>query len=56
MGRILRSGGLLYFVILMVFAVSLIRVLSAANAGVKELTSQEFLAAVHNHEFVTNPQ
>jgi cell division protease FtsH len=55
LGRILRSGGLLYFVILMVFAVSLIRVLSAANAGVKELTSQQFLAAVHNHEFVTNP-
>src|SRR3712207_221746 len=55
MGKFLRSRGLLYFMILMVFMVILVRVLSAGNPGVKELNSQQFLAAVHNHEFVTNP-
>ena len=40
----------------MAFAVILVRVLSAGNPDVKELNSQPFLAAAHNHEFVTlNP-
>ena len=52
MGKFVRSGGLLYFILLIVFAVILIRVLSAGNSDVKELNSQEFLGAVNNHEFV----
>ncbi len=55
MGRMMRSGGLLYFIILMVFAVILIRVLSAGNPDVKELNSQQFLKAVDENAFVTNP-
>jgi cell division protease FtsH len=55
MGRFLRSGGLLYIIILMVFVVILVHVLAAGNAGVKELNSQQFLAAVQNHEFVVRP-
>jgi cell division protease FtsH len=51
-GKFVRSGGLLYFILLIVFAVILIRVLSAGNSDVKELNSQEFLGAVNNHEFV----
>jgi cell division protease FtsH len=54
LGRILRSGGLLYFIILMVFAVILIRVLSAGNPDVKELNNLEFRQAVENKSFVTN--
>ena len=54
MGRILRSGGLLYFIILMVFAVILIRVLSAGNPDVKELNNLEFRKAVEDKAFVTN--
>ena len=54
MGRILRSGGLLYFIILMVFAVILVRVLSAGNPDVKELNSQQFKQAVEDKAFVTN--
>jgi cell division protease FtsH len=54
-GRFLRSGGLLYFIILMVSVVILVRVLPVGSSNVKELNSQQFLAAVHNHEFVTNP-
>ena len=33
----------------------LVRVLPADNSDVKELNSQPFLAAAHNHEFVANP-
>jgi cell division protease FtsH len=55
LGRILRSGGLLYFVILMVFAVILVRVLSAGNPDVKELNSQEFQKAIDERAFVLNP-
>src|SRR5919112_4081867 len=51
-GKFVRSGGLLYFILLIVFAVILIRVLSVGNSDVKELNSQEFLRAVNNHEFV----
>ena len=54
MGRILRSGGLLYFIILMVFAVILVRVLSAGNPDVKELNSQEFQQKVEDKAFVTD--
>jgi cell division protease FtsH len=54
LGRILRSGGLLYFIILMVFAVILIRVLSAGNPDVKELNNLEFRKAVEDKAFVTN--
>ncbi len=54
MGKILRSGGLLYFIILMVFAVILVRVLSAGNPDVRELNSQQFQEAVENKSFVTD--
>jgi cell division protease FtsH len=50
----LRSGGLLYFIILMVFAVILVRVLSAGNPDVKELNNLEFRKAVEDKAFVTN--
>ena len=56
MGRILRSGGLLYFIILMVFAVILIRVLSAGNPDVRELNSQQFQKAIDENAFVQNPE
>jgi cell division protease FtsH len=54
LGKILRSGGLLYFIILMVFAVILVRVLSAGNPDVKELNNLEFRQAVEDKAFVTN--
>jgi cell division protease FtsH len=54
LGRILRSGGLLYFIILMVFAVILVRVLSAGNPDIKELNSQQFQQAVEDKAFVTD--
>ena len=56
MGRMMRSGGLLYFIILMVFAVILVRVLSAGNPDVKQLNSQQFQKAIDEKAFVTNPQ
>ncbi|CAN5905672.1 ATP-dependent zinc metalloprotease FtsH [soil metagenome] len=56
MGKILRSGGLLYFIILMVFAVILVRVLSAGNPDVKELNSQQFQKAVEESAFVQSPK
>ena len=49
----MRSGGLLYFIILMVFAVILVRVLSAGNPDVKELNNLEFRKAVEDKAFVT---
>ena len=55
MGRFSKSRGLLYFMILMVLVVILVRMFSLGSSNVKELNSQQFLAAVHNHEFVTNP-
>jgi len=54
LGRILRSGGLLYFIILMVFAVILVRVLSAGNPDVEELNNLEFRQAVADNSFVTD--
>jgi cell division protease FtsH len=54
LGRILRSGGLLYFIMLMVFAVILVRVLSAGNPDVKELNNLEFRQAVEDKAFVTD--
>jgi cell division protease FtsH len=54
LGRILRSGGLLYFIILMVFAVILVRVLSAGNPDVEELNNLQFRQAVEDKAFVTN--
>ncbi len=56
LGRILRSGGLLYFIILMMFAVILVRVLSAGNPDVRELNSQQFQQAVENNAFVLDPE
>jgi cell division protease FtsH len=54
LGRILRSGGLLYFIILMVFAVILVRVLSAGNPDVQELNNLQFRQAVEDKAFVTD--
>ena len=54
MGRMLRSGGLLYFIILMVFAVILVRVLSAGNPDVEEFNNLEFRQAVEDKAFVTD--
>jgi cell division protease FtsH len=54
LGRILRSGGLLYFIILMVFAVILVRVLSAGNPDVEELNNLQFRQAVEDKAFVTD--
>ena len=56
MGRILRSGGLLYFIILMVFAVILVRVLSSGSPDVRELNSQQFERAVNQNSFVLEPE
>ena len=50
----MRSGGLLYFIILMVFAVILIRVLSAGNPDVEELNNLQFRQAVEDKAFVTD--
>jgi cell division protease FtsH len=50
----LRSGGLLYFIILMVFAVILVRVLSAGNPEVEEFNNLEFRQAVEDRAFVTD--
>ena len=52
MGRILRSGGLLYFVILIVLAVVLVNMLSRGNPDVRELDSQEWQQAVQDGRLV----
>ena len=54
MGRILRSGGLLYFVILIVLAVVLVNMLSRGNPDVEELNSQQWKQAVQDETFVTD--
>ncbi len=54
MGKFLRSGGLLYFVILMIFAVILVRVLSTGSTDVNTLNSQEFQQAVEEKTLVTD--
>ena len=56
MGRFLKSGGLLYFIVLMVFAVILIQLLNSGNTEVTELDSQEFQTQIENNNFVTDPQ
>src|SRR5215210_7270136 len=54
LGRILRSGGLLYFVILIVLAVVLVNMLSRGNPDVEELNSQQWNQAVQDKAFVTD--
>src|SRR5919106_1703484 len=54
LGRILRSGGLLYFVILIVLAVVLVNMLSRGNPDVEELNSQQWKQAVQDEAFVTD--
>src|SRR5215211_4298308 len=54
LGRILRSGGLLYFVILIVLAVVLVNMLSRGNPDVDELNSQQWHQAVQDKSFVTD--
>src|SRR5215212_8152148 len=54
LGRILRSGGLLYFVILIVLAVVLVNMLSRGNPDVDELNSQQWNQAVQDKSFVTD--
>src|SRR5215203_890101 len=54
LGRILRSGGLLYFVILIVLAVVLVNMLSRGNPDVEELNSQQWRQAVQDKAFVTD--
>ena len=54
LGRILRSGGLLYFVILIVLAVVLVNMLSRGNPDVAELNSQQWNQAVQNKTFDTS--
>ncbi|CAN5149081.1 ATP-dependent zinc metalloprotease FtsH [soil metagenome] len=55
MGRLLRNGGVLYFIILMVFAVILIKVLSQGSTDVKTLNNIEFQKAVDENSFVLKP-
>ena len=55
MGRLLRNGGLLYFVILMVFAVILVRYLSAGSTETTTLNNVEFQNAVDEQSFVLDP-
>jgi cell division protease FtsH len=54
LGRILRSGGLLYFVILIVLAVVLVNMLSRGNPDVRELDSQQWQQAVQDGRLVTD--
>src|SRR5215213_5464827 len=54
LGRILRSGGLLYFVILIVLAVVLVNMLSRGSSDVVDLNSQQWNQAVKNDTFVTD--
>src|SRR5215203_3012646 len=50
----LRSGGLLYFVILIVLAVVLVNMLSRGKSDVEELNAQQWKQAVQNKTFVTD--
>src|SRR5215212_4910744 len=52
LGRILRSGGLLYFVILIVLAVVLVNMLSRGNPDVDELNSGQWNQAIQDKMFV----
>ena len=53
MGRFLRSGGL-YFIILVIFAIVLVRLISSGNPDAKELNSEDFERAVADKSFVLN--
>ena len=55
MGRFLRSGGL-YFVILVIFAIVLVRLISTGSPDAKEMTSEEFEKAVADRSFVLNDE
>ena len=50
----MRSGGLLYFIILIVLAVVLVNMLSRGNPDVKELDSTQWQQAVEDKAFVTD--
>ena len=52
----MRSGGLLYFVILIVLAVVLVNMLSRGNTDVEDLNSQQWNKAVQDKSFVTDLQ
>ncbi|MEJ7819112.1 MAG: ATP-dependent zinc metalloprotease FtsH [Rubrobacteraceae bacterium] len=54
MGRFLRSGGLLYFFVLIIFALIMVRVLSAGSPDVRELDSQQFQKSIDDKAFVTD--
>ena len=54
MGRILRGGGLLYFIILIILAVVLVNMLSRGNPDVRELDSLEWQQAVQDKRLVTD--
>ena len=54
MGRFLRSGGLLYFFVLIIFALIMVRVLSAGSPDVRELNSQQFQQAIDDKAFKTD--
>ncbi len=53
MGRFLRSGGL-YFIILVIFAIVLVRLISAGSPDATEMTSEDFEKAVADRSFVLN--
>jgi len=54
LGRFLRSGGLLYFFVLIIFALIMVRVLSAGSPDVRELDSQQFQKSIDDKAFVTD--
>jgi cell division protease FtsH len=56
LGRILRSGGLLYFFILIVLALLLINFLGRSGPDAKELNSQQWQQALEDESFVTDPK
>ncbi len=53
MGRFLKSGGL-YFIILVIFAIVLVRLISAGSPDATEMTSEDFEKAVADRSFVLN--
>ncbi|MDP9456416.1 MAG: ATP-dependent zinc metalloprotease FtsH [Actinomycetota bacterium] len=55
MGRFLRSGGL-YFVILVIFAIVLVRLISTGSPDATELTSEEFEQHVADRSFVLDDE
>ena len=55
MGRFLRSGGL-YFIILVIFAIVLVRLISTGSPDAEELTSEQFETAVDERAFVLDDE